>query len=160
MTGATNGDNTRTDYTGGFSSFASWGYQVLGAGDSPAPVTCVTSGGSGNWFHGRALSVAIPNLGTSPVQVGKQSGSGGIATMPGAPTEGNILVVVWITEGGGRVDSGTGFSKIASYNIYDGTGSVMYAEVGMRCVGPGESANVNVADTAFSHWSFVSEWPV
>jgi hypothetical protein len=153
-------DSTRTDWTGAFSSFGVAAYQAVSG--STGTMTVLATGFSGDAFHTRALAVSVATAETSPLHAGSQSGSGGTVTLDGTPTAGNLLVGVRFVEGGGVGDSGwqVGWSIIDEQVIYVGTGSVMLCSIAMMCVVEGEDATILVGDSAFSHWTFLTEWAI
>lgn len=153
-------DSTRTDYPFSFSSFGVAAYQAVPQNGETGEMTIDGTGFTGDAFHTRAISVAIPTSATAPINFGAQSGSGGTAVMDQAPVAGNALVQIRFVEGAG-IGGGGGISGdwtvLAEGEIYNGTGSEMLAQIAMRCVDEGEDENVTVGDSAFSHWSFVIE---
>ena len=107
----------------------------------------------------RGLAIAIQTAATAPVQHAMSS-VGGITTLPGAPTVGNLLIAIRVVETSPFSQGPIGFTQLATGTITTGAPGFRTVDIWGKCVAEGDTAVISTWDTSFSHWAFVSEWAI
>jgi len=159
VTGFTEWGDSRDGWLTDAASIALAGYKSIGGGVAGTMAAAWTGAGSSSGVQSwNALGIAFPTSAAAPVHTGWQNGSGDTATLDGTPTVGNLLVICRFTEqGAGFVTGPDGATMVVDgtmvANINNG-----YMDIWVRCVEEGDTEDIAVGDTSFSHWSFVSEW--
>lgn len=152
---------TRDGDPAAYGGFGVVGMTTFGEDGGDAPEASVTWTGNdvgasgGRW---RSIAIRIPTTATAPLHSGSQMGTGGTATLDGAPTPGNLLIAFREVEGS---SSPPAFGWVA---IVDTSIPVGFSDTGIqcwaRCVEEGEDAVIDIASEGFTHWSYVTEWPL